>query len=237
VSGSSANHSLTPTVIFKPSKAVTKTRCLLCPLFGGAPGLDAKSLGVKRLGAFAACLVVAAAMLPVGAGAVPGPGLWAQAGCGGCHTLAAAGSTGGVGPNLDLLRPAASRIALQIADGGAVMPSFNGSLSSSEIQALAAWIASVAGGSTGPSAASTANGTTGPSAGPGGALAGMSVAAVRQLQTQLARLGYFHHVVTGFYGPVTTAAVTAFERSAGLNPDGIWGPHVYSALHKRLAGR
>ena len=34
--------------------------------------------------------------------------------------------------------------------------------------------------------------------GPGGARSGLDVAAVRRLQTELARLGYFHHVVTGF---------------------------------------
>ncbi len=193
---------------------------------------------VHRPGALAVCVAIAAAF-PAAAGAGPGPALWSQAGCGGCHTLAAAGSNGEVGPNLDLLRPSASRIALQIADGGSAMPSFGGSLSSGEIESLAAWIASVAGGgSSAPSgAASSATGATGPSAGPGGALAGMSISAVRQLQTQLARLGYFHHVVTGFYGPVTTAAVKAFQRSAGLKPDGIWGPQSEAALGKRLAGR
>ena len=62
----------------------------------------------------------------------------------------------------------------------------------------------------------------------------MTVAGVRQLQSKLARLGYFHHAVTGYYGPVTTAAVKAFQRSAGLKPDGIWGPHSEDALKHRL---
>ncbi len=65
----------------------------------------------------------------------------------------------------------------------------------------------------------------------------MPVAAVRRLQAALARLGYFHHVVTGYYGPVTTAAVRRFQRSAGLKPDGIWGPLSRAALKRRLAGR
>ena len=75
-----------------------------------------------------------------------------------------------------------------------------------------------------------------PSSGPGGALSGMSVAAVRQLQNDLARLGYFHHAVTGYYGAITTAAVRRFQRSAGLTPDGLWGRKSAAALTKRLAG-
>ena len=86
-------------------------------------------------------------VLPAGATAAPGAQLWgAQAGCGGCHTLAAVGSSGQVGPNLDVLRPSAARIAYQITYGGAVMPAFSGTLSAPEIQALASWVASVAGG-------------------------------------------------------------------------------------------
>jgi hypothetical protein len=64
---------------------------------------------------------------------------------------------------------------------------------------------------------------------------GMTVA-VRQLQTELTRLGYFHHVVTGYYGLVTTAAVKKFQLSADLKPDGIWGPLSEAALTQRLAG-
>ena len=65
-------------------------------------------------------------------------------------------------------------------------------------------------------------------------VAGMTVASVRRLQADLARLGYFHHVVTGFYGVVTTAAVRQFQRTAGLNADGIWGPISAAALRRRL---
>jgi peptidoglycan hydrolase-like protein with peptidoglycan-binding domain len=68
-------------------------------------------------------------------------------------------------------------------------------------------------------------------------LAGLTVTEVRTLQTELAHLGFFHHVVTGYYGSVTTTAVKAFQRSAGLKPDGIWGPHSEAALQARLASR
>ncbi len=67
-------------------------------------------------------------------------------------------------------------------------------------------------------------------------VAGMNVAQVRRLQSELARLGYFHHTVTGFYGPVTTAAVKQFQNSAALKPDGIWGPLSAAAMKRRLAG-
>ncbi len=74
-----------------------------------------------------------------------------------------------------------------------------------------------------------------PSSGPGGALAGMTAAEVRRLQTSLARLGYFHHAVTGYYGAVTTAAVKRFQRSAGLKADGVWGRRSAVVLAKRLS--
>ena len=75
------------------------------------------------------------------------PQLWSQAGCGGCHTLNAAGSTGTNGPNLDSLRPSAAAVADQVTYGGGGMPSFGGSLSSTDIQALATWVSQSAGGS------------------------------------------------------------------------------------------
>src|SRR5476649_907954 len=44
---------------------------------------------------------------------VAGKAVFASAGCGGCHTLKAAGSTGNVGPNLDVLMPTAAIVAHQ----------------------------------------------------------------------------------------------------------------------------
>jgi cbb3-type cytochrome c oxidase subunit III len=67
--------------------------------------------------------------------------------CAGCHTLAAAGTHGTVGPNLDQL---ASKLTLaiivrQVTNGGAIMPPFQGKLSDAQIQAVATYVASVAG--------------------------------------------------------------------------------------------
>jgi len=69
-----------------------------------------------------------------------------------------------------------------------------------------------------------------PASGPGGVRSHLDVAHVRLLQIELARLGFFRHVVTGWYGPVTTNAVKRFQRAAGLTADGIWGPRSAAAL-------
>jgi mono/diheme cytochrome c family protein len=72
--------------------------------------------------------------------AVAGKQVFETAGCKGCHTLKAAGATGTVGPNLDQLKPAYARIVLQVTNGGAIMPSFKGSLSKTQIQDVAAFV-------------------------------------------------------------------------------------------------
>jgi peptidoglycan hydrolase-like protein with peptidoglycan-binding domain len=53
------------------------------------------------------------------------------------------------------------------------------------------------------------------------------------LQHELATLGYFRGPFTGFYGPITTAAVKRFQHSVGLHADGIWGPRSARALKRR----
>jgi cbb3-type cytochrome c oxidase subunit III len=68
-----------------------------------------------------------------------------KANCSSCHTLAAAGATGTVGPNLDQLKPAMATVVHQVTNGGAIMPSFKGKLSSSQIQAVAKYVSSSAG--------------------------------------------------------------------------------------------
>ncbi len=65
--------------------------------------------------------------------------------CAGCHTLAAAGATGTVGPNLDQLKPALPIVVRQVTNGGAVMPAFKGKLTTAQIQAVAKYVSSSAG--------------------------------------------------------------------------------------------
>ena len=67
------------------------------------------------------------------------------ANCGGCHTLADAGSTGSVGPNLDDLAPDIATVVHQVTNGGGAMPAFGGRLSDAQIQSVAKYVSSVAG--------------------------------------------------------------------------------------------
>ncbi|HEV8686942.1 MAG TPA: c-type cytochrome [Gaiellaceae bacterium] len=64
-----------------------------------------------------------------------------QANCASCHTFAAAGATGTIGPNLDQLQVPVPRIEQQIRNGGAVMPAFKDKLTDAQIKALAKWVA------------------------------------------------------------------------------------------------
>ncbi len=65
--------------------------------------------------------------------------------CGTCHTLAEAGTTGEVGPNLDELMPELALVETQVTNGGGVMPAFQGVLTGEEIAAVAAYVSTVAG--------------------------------------------------------------------------------------------
>ena len=65
--------------------------------------------------------------------------------CGGCHTLADAGSSGAVGPNLDDVQPSAERVQEIVTNGQGGMPSFSSTLSEQQIADVAAYVSSVAG--------------------------------------------------------------------------------------------
>jgi mono/diheme cytochrome c family protein len=65
--------------------------------------------------------------------------------CASCHTLAAAGASGKVGPDLDQLRPGPQLVATQVTNGGGAMPSFKGKLSDAQIQELATYVSDNAG--------------------------------------------------------------------------------------------
>ena len=68
--------------------------------------------------------------------------------CANCHTLAAAGASGKVGPNLDQLRPGTDLLVSQITNGGGGMPAFKGKLSEEQIQQLSDYVAENAGASS-----------------------------------------------------------------------------------------
>jgi mono/diheme cytochrome c family protein len=72
--------------------------------------------------------------------AVHGKQLFAENGCGGCHTFAAAGSKGTVGPDLDAALPSPRAVVRQLSGPVGLMPSFADKLSDSDRQDLAAFV-------------------------------------------------------------------------------------------------
>lgn len=123
---------------------------------------NAVSVYVAQCAGNPSCGVTAAGQAPAGGGgsgggsttttAVPqgapkpdGKQVFAAAGCGGCHTLKAAGSAGNVGPNLDDLKPSKQVVAQQVRNGGGAMPSYKGRLTDAQIAAVAEYVSSSAG--------------------------------------------------------------------------------------------
>ena len=78
-------------------------------------------------------------------GGADGAAVFASAGCGTCHTLAAAGSSGTSAPNLDEVQPDKETVEEQVRNGGGGMPAFEGQLSDAEIEAVATYVAESAG--------------------------------------------------------------------------------------------
>jgi cytochrome c6 len=69
-----------------------------------------------------------------------GAEVFQSAGCGGCHTLEAAGTSGTVGPNLDQARPSHDLVVDRVTNGKGVMPAFGDQLSEEQIQDVAAYV-------------------------------------------------------------------------------------------------
>lgn len=65
--------------------------------------------------------------------------------CAGCHTLAAAGANGAVGPNLDELKPSYDQVLQVVTNGKGAMPAFSGQLSEDDIKNVSAYVAQNAG--------------------------------------------------------------------------------------------
>jgi mono/diheme cytochrome c family protein len=75
-----------------------------------------------------------------------GATVYSSSGCGSCHTLAAAHSTGTVGPNLDSLKPDYRAVTAQVTNGGGAMPAFKKTLSTQQIADVAAYVVKSTGG-------------------------------------------------------------------------------------------
>lgn len=88
-------------------------------------------------------------------GSVAGTGVTAErptdgksifaANCGSCHTLADAGTSGAVGPNLDDAKPPKDLVVDRVTNGKGGMPSFADSLDADQIQTVADYVSSAAG--------------------------------------------------------------------------------------------
>jgi cbb3-type cytochrome c oxidase subunit III len=88
-------------------------------------------------------------------GAVAGTGIVAEkptdgtsiftANCGSCHTLADAGTSGTVGPNLDQSKPPKELVVDRVTNGQGAMPSFKDSLDPAQIDAVADYVSTAAG--------------------------------------------------------------------------------------------
>lgn len=120
-------------------------------------------------GAAAAVLALVVVALTTGIGGDSGAGtgvgeqsgraVFVRMGCGGCHTLAAAGSTGSMGPNLDarLARHTRASLVAQItapssaAGGFSVMPdNFGSRMDARELDALVRFMLAARSGPTNP---------------------------------------------------------------------------------------
>ncbi|MBC8299422.1 MAG: cytochrome c [Pelagibacterales bacterium] len=60
--------------------------------------------------------------------------------CSACHTLADAGSSGDIGPNLNEIRPDKMRVINTVTNGIGVMPPYEDQLTSEEIEAVAHYV-------------------------------------------------------------------------------------------------
>ena len=117
----------------------------------GAPGMPANLVTGDDVDAVAA--YVASVAGKPGAAPPPPPGDGQAldgksiftANCASCHTLADAGTTGTVGPNLDQSKPAKALVVDRVTNGKGGMPPFKGTLSAQQIQAVADYVSSSAG--------------------------------------------------------------------------------------------
>jgi mono/diheme cytochrome c family protein len=72
--------------------------------------------------------------------AAAGESIFAENGCGSCHTLDAAGASGSIGPNLDESQPDLELAIDRITNGAGAMPAFGDQLEPQQIADVAAYV-------------------------------------------------------------------------------------------------
>ena len=75
-----------------------------------------------------------------------GKKIFMSAGCVSCHTLADAGATGTIGPNLDQAKPDYKLATTRVTFGKGQMPSFKDQLSTQQIADVATYVVTATGG-------------------------------------------------------------------------------------------
>jgi len=124
----------------------------------GMPGIDVTLPHCDDVEGDAFCVddqQQAAADIATYVGAVAGTGVTAEAPtdgkslfaqtCVSCHTLADAGASGTVGPNLDQTKPSKDLVVDRVTNGQGGMPSFKSQLDAAQIQAVADYVSTAAG--------------------------------------------------------------------------------------------
>jgi cytochrome c6 len=84
---------------------------------------------------------------PAGGDAAAGKEVFSSAGCGSCHVLSDAGSSGTIGPDLDDSKPSQDLVVDRVTNGQGAMPSFSDELSEEQIRNVAAYVVDATGGS------------------------------------------------------------------------------------------
>jgi mono/diheme cytochrome c family protein len=74
-----------------------------------------------------------------------GRDVFIDAGCGACHTLRDAGTSGQRAPDLDVVEPSSDHVARFVQSGGVGMPPFEALLTPEQIEEVAQYVAGVAG--------------------------------------------------------------------------------------------
>jgi cytochrome c6 len=111
---------------------------------GNAFCVDDRDQAINDIAAYVGSVAGTGKAPPDQAGGTDGKSIF-TANCSSCHTLADAGTSGTVGPNLDEAKPPKELVVERVTNGKGAMPSFKDTLSPEQIQAVAEYVSSAAG--------------------------------------------------------------------------------------------